>query len=157
MNSIKYSLLFCILLFATRIIFPQQIEVPEISVEAQYLGDSKMVIARTQSIPPQNIYAIAGYNFQLKMTLRFPGNTPLQNSILGIAVILPDFTTEKLYFKPGNIVKKPNGEYEYSFPVKVKSRGYIKVFVCQIADFPSDEDVNFYTNTSNKCSLYLGP
>ena len=143
------------MLFVTLSSYAQTLEMPNIKVEPIYKGEYKIVVAVTNSYPPHEITKVAGYDYQIKMKITFIRNVSNIDSLYGIVCILPDGDTKKLLFSSDSIVQLSLLQYEYSFPIRIKGKGWLRMFVAQRKDFARDLDVSFYENTSNKESYYL--
>jgi len=142
--------------FVTLSAYGQTLEMPNINVEPIYKDEYKIAVAVTNSYPPHEIISkVAGYDYQIKMKITFIRKISNIDSLYGIVCILPDGDTKKLLFNSDSIVQLSLRQYEYSFPIRIKEKGWLRLFVAQRKDFARDLNVSFYENTSNKESYYL--
>lgn len=145
-----------IIIICTQLYFAQTLEMPNIEVEPIYKGEYRIPTASTRYYSSH--YAggkVVGYDYQIKIRLLFSENYQMTDSLYGIVCILPSYETRKLSFKSDKIIQISPGEYEYSFKLRIKEKGWLKIFISQKKDFLKDTDPIFYKNTSNKVSHYL--
>ena len=158
MKTIMTSILFIqSFVLLTSSSFSQQDWMPHIKVESSYIGSSKVPTSMTNSVPSHISYATDGQNFKITVTMTFQDNYIFLDSLYGIVCIMPDRSAEKILFKPEDIIVYSSQQYGYSFPVRIKSDGWIEVYVARKSDMSSGTDAIFYQDTSNKESIYLQP
>lgn len=130
---------------------------PEIEAETSYIGAYKVLIGQTNSIPPHSFYKVAGYDFEIKMQIIYKMNTIFEDTLFGIVCAMQDGTSQKLLINPNNVSSFSSREYEYKFPIRMKSEGWVQIYLAQRRDFSEETDPRLYQNTSNRISLYLTP
>jgi hypothetical protein len=133
----------------------QELSMPNIRLETNYVGPYQVPTSATTSIPPHVSYKNEGYDFKIMVSIVFQDSSAFADTLYGIVCIMPDYSVQKIYFSAENFVACSPKEYCYSFPIRTKIEGWIKVYIAAISEMASDTDVRFYRNTSNKESIYL--
>lgn len=152
----KETLFSLIILFFIGISFAQSAEIPYIEVTPIYKGEYKITEAVTKSIPPHFMEKVAGYNYQIKMRISFQDN--FHNNIdseYGIVCKLPGNEINKLLIVSDSLIVLSPRNYEYSFSIRIKEKGWLNVFIAEKEDFAKESDVAFYKNKSNIERHYL--
>lgn len=155
MNRFSGCLAVLLTIFLFSRIQAQQDQVPNIMVEAEYKGPHEIGVGATKSIPPHIFYKTDGYNFDIKVLIITQNNSSFIDSAYGIVCILPDYSVRSIYLDHKSILRISEFTYQYSFRQKVKSGGWMKVFLVSRIEMQSDTDVNVYRMTSNKERIFL--
>lgn len=153
----KYSFTILVLILFPIFCFAQKIQMPEIEAETSYIGAYKVSIGYSPSTPLQDMIRVLGYDFEIKMRIIYKTNTPFEDTFFGIVCVMQDGTSLKLLIDPNNVSSFSSREYEYKFPFRIKSEGWVQVYLTRRSDFLLDDDPRLYKNTSKRLSLYLTP
>ena len=152
----KNKILTLSFLFLTPLLYSQVIEMPSIEVQPIYKGVYKIAFAETESYPPHRMEKVAGYNYQIKMDITFKKSISNIISNYGIVCKLPENKIEKILFSSESLIPLSNRHYKYSFPIRIKEKGWMNIFITERKNFSRDLNVYFYKNKSNMESYYLG-
>ncbi len=149
----KKILTYLFLILFVQLSYSQQIQMPQITIDAIYLGRGKKI----SPIEYYSHYFIIneGYKYKIRVRMNFPKDYIPNFLQYGIVCILPDFKVKKLNLNPKNILQYSPKEFDYTFRLKVINNGWLRIFVAQKNDFYKDTDVRFYDSTSNKANIFL--
>lgn len=135
----------------------QEIMMPEITAESNYVGAYKVSMGETTSMPPRNLIRVVGYDFEIRVKIIYRTDTVFEDPLFGIVCVMQDGSSIKLLIDPNNVSSYSSREYGYKFPIRMKKEGWVQIFLTKRSDFLLDEDPRVYKNTSNRLSLYLTP
>jgi len=153
----KYSFTILVLILFPIFCFAQNLQMPELEAETSYIGAYKVSIGYSLLTPPKDMIRVLGYDFEIKMRIIYKTNTIFEDTLFGIVCVMQDGTSQKLLINPNNVSSFSSREYECKFPIRMKSEGWVQIYLAQRRDFSEDTDPRLYQNTSNRISLYLTP
>ena len=129
--------------------------IPEIKLGATYLGPYRIIVGETNSMPPCPLYRTIGQDFTITVIIVFPIPSDFKYSLFGIVCVLPDHTVQEFFFDSQNITVIDLQQYQYTFPIRIQTGGWLQVYIVRKADIINDSGDHFFLNTSNKESIYL--
>jgi hypothetical protein len=155
MNKFRKLSLALVPFFICSSLYAQGISLPDIALDAQYMGPHKVITWATKSIPPHFGYRIEGYDFQVQASIITQGDSSFEDSLFGLVCILPDHSVTKYFFVHDQIIKCSDHEYQYSFPLRISESAWVTIFIASRQEIESDTYPGSYEHTSNKETLYL--
>lgn len=150
----KRNLLFGLFILLTLSIYAQN-NMPLITAEYVCLGEDSILIAETGSIPPQRIYKIDGYNYEITLRIEYSADNELIEESFGIVYVLSGGKTNESLISPNKLLRISPREYEYSFKLKIKKDDWLEIYLVPKDDLTDESDVHIYKNTSNRITIFL--